>query len=269
MAILTTADVRARIPKLSDPAKFSDEDLEDLVNGFSRLAEDYRGYAFELRYQIEQIDLADAVTWLRLRWPCVRAVSSLTYTWPAVSGTTTTLVEDTDFVVDLDAGDVSIPGGIPAGARVTVAYTHGIGARTVTDGATTNNDASVTSETATFTIEDIGSPIAGTGIPTGTTIASVTSSTSIELSAVATATGTGIELTIGTAPEEFLRGCREYVRSCALADQSTVPRDVISQSFGDGGYTRYSTPDWAAGRPTGYLEVDRILNGLPDRRRIL
>jgi len=61
------------------------------------------------------------------------------------------------------------------------------------------------------------------------------------------------------------RGCREYVRSCALADRSQVPRDVIGQSL-DGGYTRYSTPDWEAGRPTGYLEVDRLLNAAQDFR---
>lgn len=60
-------------------------------------------------------------------------------------------------------------------------------------------------------------------------------------------------------PKGVIRACREYVRSCALSDKSSVPRDVIAQSF-DGGYTRFSTPDWDAGRPTGWLEVDRLLN---------
>lgn len=64
----------------------------------------------------------------------------------------------------------------------------------------------------------------------------------------------------------LLRGCREYVRSCALSDRSGVHRDVITQADGSGGYTRFSTPDWDAGRPTGWLEVDRILNSLPDYR---
>ena len=48
----------------------------------------------------------------------------------------------------------------------------------------------------------------------------------------------------------------------------TYPRfllRVIGQSF-EGTYTRFSTPDWNAGRPTGYLEVDRLLNSLPDYR---
>jgi hypothetical protein len=63
----------------------------------------------------------------------------------------------------------------------------------------------------------------------------------------------------------ILRACREYVRSCALADRSSVPRDAYLQN-GDGITFRLSTPDWDAGRPTGYIEVDRILNSV-DRYR--
>jgi hypothetical protein len=63
----------------------------------------------------------------------------------------------------------------------------------------------------------------------------------------------------------LLRACREYVRICAVADRSNVPRDIISTSA-DGMSTRYSTPDIGAGRPTGYIEVDRLLNSLPDYR---
>jgi len=63
----------------------------------------------------------------------------------------------------------------------------------------------------------------------------------------------------------LLRACREYVRVCAVADRSNVPRDIIATTS-DGMSTRYSTPDKKAGRPTGYLEVDRLLNTLPDYR---
>jgi hypothetical protein len=62
-----------------------------------------------------------------------------------------------------------------------------------------------------------------------------------------------------------LRACRLYVRSCALSDQSGVSRDVIATSH-DGTTDRYSTPDWAARRATGYTEVDRLLNQLPNYR---
>jgi len=70
-------------------------------------------------------------------------------------------------------------------------------ARTVTDGVTTISDATVTSATAAFTTDDVGKPISGVGIPAGATIASRTSATSVELSANATASGTGVTFTIG------------------------------------------------------------------------
>lgn len=73
------------------------------------------------------------------------------------------------------------------------------GSRTVSDGVTTNTDATVTSSTGAFTQADVGKLISGTGITAGTTIASINSSTSIELSAAATADGTGLTLTIGAA----------------------------------------------------------------------
>ena len=38
---------------------------------------------------------------------------------------------------------------------------------------------------------------------------------------------------------------------------------VVSPEATDAGTTRYSTPDWNRGRPTGFLEVDRLLNSLP------
>lgn len=67
-------------------------------------------------------------------------------------------------------------------------------------------------------------------------------------------------------PPGLLRACRQYVRAVALRDQQAVERDVVTQGFEGGGYTRYSTPDPAAGRPTGFGEVDRLLSMLPDYR---
>lgn len=63
----------------------------------------------------------------------------------------------------------------------------------------------------------------------------------------------------------LLRACREYVRIVAVADRSSVPRDIISTSS-DGMSTRYSTPDMDHGRVTGYLEVDRLINLQPSHR---
>lgn len=73
------------------------------------------------------------------------------------------------------------------------------GSRVVTDGVTTDTDETVTSASAAFTSADIGKRVSGTGIPAGAYIASLNSATSVELSAAATATDTGVSLTIGTA----------------------------------------------------------------------
>jgi hypothetical protein len=67
-------------------------------------------------------------------------------------------------------------------------------------------------------------------------------------------------------PQRILHACREYVRICAAADRSSAPRDIIATSA-DGMTTRYSTPDKKAGRPTGYIEIDRLLNAMPDERQ--
>lgn len=64
-------------------------------------------------------------------------------------------------------------------------------------------------------------------------------------------------------PEALLRACGEYVSSVCMSDASGTSRNIIGQSV-DGSYIRYSTPDWNAGRPTGWLEVDRLLNSLMD-----
>jgi hypothetical protein len=66
-------------------------------------------------------------------------------------------------------------------------------------------------------------------------------------------------------PAIVLRACAEYCRAVAFSDRSGQGRDVIAQSF-DGGITRYSTPNMAQGRPTGFLEVDRLLSTVRDYR---
>lgn len=66
-------------------------------------------------------------------------------------------------------------------------------------------------------------------------------------------------------PQTLIDATLDYVRARALQGGSGVPRDAISQSV-EGMTTRFSTPDKNAGRPTGYLDVDRLLNSLPDYR---
>jgi hypothetical protein len=71
--------------------------------------------------------------------------------------------------------------------------------RVVADGATTSASAVVTSASAAFKIGDVGSPISGTGIPAATTIISVQSATSVTMSANATASATGVSITLGVS----------------------------------------------------------------------
>ena len=72
--------------------------------------------------------------------------------------------------------------------------------RTVTDGVTTSASTTVTSATAAFTAVDEGKPItAGSNLPAGTYILSVTSATAVVVSQPATASGTALSTTIGAA----------------------------------------------------------------------
>jgi hypothetical protein len=50
-----------------------------------------------------------------------------------------------------------------------------------------------------------------------------------------------------------------------VVERTATSRDTLSQSF-EGGTTRYSTPDWNAGRPTGFLQIDADLNSERDHR---
>lgn len=67
--------------------------------------------------------------------------------------------------------------------------------RQVTDGVT-NTDNTFQSATANFTAADVGRGISGTNIFSGSTIATIVTSTSVTLSHVTTGTGTGLTITL-------------------------------------------------------------------------
>jgi hypothetical protein len=85
-------------------------------------------------------------------------------------------------------------------------FTTYVGTRVVTDGVTTNTSTTLTSATAAFSSFDVGAAITGTGIPGGATIASVTNATTVVLSAAATATGSGVSVTIARTTANGLAG---------------------------------------------------------------
>jgi len=74
---------------------------------------------------------------------------------------------------------------------------YGDGNRTLMDAATTSGSATLTSNTAYFTSADVGKAVVGTSIVAGTTISSVTNSTTAVLSAAASQTAANTTVTIG------------------------------------------------------------------------
>lgn len=171
-----------------------------------------------------------------------------------------------------------------------VAAVSTIDSRRVTDAVLASTTA-VTSATAAFTTADVDRLAIADGIPTGATIAARSSSTAATLSAAATVTASGSVLTIGdelepidlevelgrarmpyvgdltvsrrhgllAPPAVLLDATTEYVLAMSRYRASGVSRDTISVAS-EAGTTRNSTPDWSKGRPTGFTEVDRLLN---------
>jgi hypothetical protein len=138
-----------------------------------------------------------------------------------------------------------------AGENVTAGWTVAARAehlvRSVTDGATTTGDKTLTSATAAFDPSDAGTLVSGAGIAAGTTIASVTSATEVELSANATATATGVTVTFGA-----VLGTATYPASNKpwrfLDGHVTVAGDVIE------------TKDWTISGDNS-LKTDRFMDG--------
>ena len=169
-------------------------------------------------------------------------------------------------------------------------------ARTVVN-AVLNGTTTVTSSTIAFTSADVGRLVVAEGVPAGTIVATVTNSTTAVLSAAATESATGVVLVIGDlieatsidhrtgrvvwpvagdltvavrhgqtpTPTVLLDAATEYVLAMSRYHDSRVSRDTISVAS-EAGTTRNSTPDWPAGRFTGFTEVDRLISSAPDFR---
>ena len=84
-----------------------------------------------------------------------------------------------------------------------------VGQVVVTDGVTTVSSPDVSSASANFTPAQVSQPISGAGIPAGTTVSSVTDANHLVLSANATATATGVTLTLAreTGQERAVAVC--------------------------------------------------------------
>lgn len=121
-----------------------------------------------------------------------KLVANNTSNWPAASNGIKTLTNDETFAAPT-AGTYSYLGIYNASA---------LNAVTLAAGATTNNSTTVTVTSTASVVA--GMLITGTGIPAGTFIASVSNGTTLVLSAVATATNTGLTLTATAAMLAFV-----------------------------------------------------------------
>jgi ligand-binding SRPBCC domain-containing protein len=89
------------------------------------------------------------------------------------------------------------------------------------DGASTSGSTTYTSASANFLSTDQGKAITGTNIPAGATIASVTNSTTIVLTAAATATGTALSFTIVARVSPIIVGNWYIIRQFTTGDNFT------------------------------------------------
>lgn len=116
-------------------------------------------------------------------------------------------------------------------------------------------------DSATFNGDDAGDP------PVGLTIADLGAS-------VIQVTKPGIWAVTFThgAPEAdpiSVDAAVEYVKARLYRNNSQTPREAIQMGDANAGISyRFSTPDASAGRPTGYLDVDALLNMTPDLRGV-
>lgn len=63
-------------------------------------------------------------------------------------------------------------------------------------------------------------------------------------------------------PPELVQACKDYVAAKVLQSANRHARDLLSETNPAGFSQHWSTPDWDAGRPTGLLDVDDVLNSL-------
>lgn len=105
--------------------------------------------------------------------------------------------------------------------------------QTFADGATTNASTTVTSATAAFTQADVGRTITGAGIPAGATILAVTNSTTAVMSQAATATASGVSITIGRGSKAtFTVSCPSIIEVVVQAIYTSLQMgNFLARSF--------------------------------------
>lgn len=132
-------------------------------------------------------------------------------------------------------------------------YINGGLARTPTDGVTTNGSPVITSATGLFNQSDIQATVTGTGIPASTTILSVQSATQATLSANATATGSGISLTITRVGGDWVGNDR--------GTWIVVPAYLVGRTVADGATNTNTTVTSATAAFNSAWDIGAIIAG--------
>ena len=153
------------------------------------------------------------------------------------------------------------PAAGPLAAKFTIDGRYKHRYRTVAD-SVTNGTVLITSATAAFGWNDIGRPVSGTNISGGTTIASINSPTSANLSAIASGSGSGGTLNIGTAYQapsyptvpSIFSNVLPTTGALVVGGTLTVPTATALGSIA-GGITGVGLKNWS-------FQLD---NGLADR----
>lgn len=114
-----------------------------------------------------------------------------------VSGTGTTIQAGTVITAINSATQVTLSKPATGNASNIYVSVYGDGNRTIMDASTTSGSTTITSSTAYFQAADVGKPIVGASIPAGTTVASVTNTTTAVLSKAANADAGSLTVTIG------------------------------------------------------------------------
>lgn len=136
-------------------------------------------------------------------------------------------------------------------------------ATTFYDAETTSGSTTLTSATADFTAVDDNHPIRGQNIPASTTIASVTNSTTVELSQAATATASGGIFTVDRDRNEWF-GLALY----GAVDPDSGVYYCVANSGGDGNAMGLFALPYVGGPVTYLARVDHRDTEFSEARRL-
>ena len=130
-----------------------------------------------------------------------------------------------------------------------------LGIRKVFADGVLNSTTTVTSAAAGFNGADVGRTITGTGIPGGTTIASVTNATTAIMSAAATATASSVTITLGRPTPPVFQAAGQTIFYGAFQLRGTAPT-IAFQDLANTATGTISPSTWSRAGAGGTMTID-------------